>query len=339
MDVLLNGLRAAGEPTRLRLLALLEHAELTVSELTRILGQSQPRVSRHLKLLCEPGLLDRFQEGAWVFYRLADRGAGAELARTLLTLLPHDDLQLARDLQRLESIKQERAAVAGKYFRENAERWDAIRSLYVAESDVEKAMLKAAGDARIESLLDLGTGTGRVLQVFSGRIQYGLGIDLSREMLAVARANLERANIRHCQVRLGDIYNLSVPAASMDVVTIHQVLHFLTDPAAAVAEAARTVRPGGRMLIVDFAPHKLEFLRTRYAHRRLGFADQEVISWCRSAGLTDISVRHLTATGKAATDRLIVSLWSAAQPRKAPSRRHHRSSGRKDDAATFPTAP
>lgn len=339
MDVLLNGLRAAGEHTRLRLLAVLEGAELTVSELTRILGQSQPRVSRHLKLLCEAGLLDRFQEGAWVFYRLADRGAGAELARTLLTLLPQDDSQLARDLQRLESIKQERAAAAAKYFRENAERWDAIRSLYVAESDVEKAMLKAAGDAPIESLLDLGTGTGRVLQVFSGRVQYGLGIDLSREMLAVARANLERANVRHCQVRLGDIYNLSVPAACMDVVTIHQVLHFLADPAAAVAEAARTLRPGGRMLIVDFAPHKLEFLRTRYAHRRLGFADQEVISWCRSAGLVDITVRHLTAAGKAGTDRLTVSLWSATQPRKASSRRHHRSSGRKGDTATIPTAP
>jgi ubiquinone/menaquinone biosynthesis C-methylase UbiE len=339
MDVLLNGLRAAGEHTRLRLLAVLERAELTVSELTRILGQSQPRVSRHLKLLCEAGLLDRFQEGAWVFYRLADRGSGAQLARTLLTLLPQDDLQLARDLQRLESIKQERAAAAAKYFRENAERWDAIRSLYVAESDVEKAMLKAAGEVPIESLLDLGTGTGRVLQVFSDRIQYGLGIDLSREMLAVARANLERANIRHCQVRLGDIYNLSVPAASMDVVTIHQVLHFLADPAAAVAEAARTLSPGGHMLIVDFAPHKLEFLRTRYAHRRLGFADQEVISWCRSAGLVDVTIRHLTATGRTGIDRLTVSLWSATQPRKTSSRRHHRSSGRKDDAATIPTAP
>ncbi len=339
MDGLLNGLRAAGEHTRLRLLAVLESAELTVSELTRVLGQSQPRVSRHLKLLCEAGLLDRFQEGAWVFYRLADRGAGAELARTLLTLLPQDDLQLARDLKRLESIKQERAAAAAKYFRENAGRWDAIRSLYVAESDVEKAMLKAAGDAPIESLLDLGTGTGRVLQVFSGRIQYGLGIDLSREMLAVARANLERANIRHCQVRLGDIYNLSVPAASMDVVTIHQVLHFLADPAAAVAEAARTLRPGGRMLIVDFAPHKLEFLRTRYAHRRLGFADQEVISWCRSAGLVDSSIRHLTAAGRAGADRLTVSLWSAIQPRKASSHRHHRPRRRKDDVTTRPTVP
>ncbi len=338
MDTLLHGLRAAGEHSRLRLLAVLARAELTVSELTRILGQSQPRVSRHLKLLCDAGLLERSQEGAWVFYRLADRGVAAELARKLLTLLPQDDSQLARDFQRLESIKGERAEAAAKYFRENAKRWDLIRSLYVAESDVEKAMLKAAGHGPIEGLLDLGTGTGRILQVFSDRIQYGLGIDLSREMLAVARANLERANVRHCQVRLGDIYNLSVPMRSMDIVTIHQVLHFLDEPAAAIAEAARTLRPGGRLLIVDFSPHQLEFLRTQYAHRRLGFSDQEVIAWCRSAGLVDTTVRHLTASGKTGSDKLTVSLWSATQPRKALSRRH-RSSGRKDDAAIIQTAP
>lgn len=337
MDSLLNGLRAAGEHSRLRLLAVLARAELTVSELTRILGQSQPRVSRHLRLLCDAGLLERSQEGAWVFYRLADRGAGAELARKLLTLLPQGDSQLTRDFQRLETIKGERAEAAAKYFRENAKRWDMIRSLYVAESDVEKAMLKAAGDTPIEGLLDLGTGTGRILQVFSDRIQYGLGIDLSREMLAVARANLERANLRHCQVRLGDIYNLPVPMRSMDIVTIHQVLHFLDEPAAAVAEAARVLRPGGRLLIVDFSPHQLEFLRTQYAHRRLGFSDQEVMAWCRATGLVDATVRHLTASGKRGSDKLTVSLWSATQPRKALSRRH-RSTGRKDDAATTHTA-
>jgi ArsR family transcriptional regulator len=337
MEAILNGLRAAGEHTRLRLLAVLDRAELTVSELTRILGQSQPRVSRHLKVLCEAGLLDRFQEGAWVFYRLADRGNGAQLARALLTLLPQDDAQLLRDRQRLESVKQGHVATAAKYFRENAERWDLIRSLYVAESQVEQAMLQTVGNTSVEAMLDLGTGTGRMLQVFSDRIQYGLGIDLSREMLTVARTNLERANLRHCQVRLGDIYNLSVPAGSVDVVTIHHVLHFLDDPSAAVAEAARTLRPGGRLLIVDFAPHQLEFLRTGYAHRRLGFADQEVIVWCRSVGLVDIAVRHLTASGKPGTDKLTVSLWSATQPRKALSR-HHRSNRRKDDAATIQTA-
>ncbi len=315
METLLNGLRAAGERSRLRLLAALKRSELTVSELTRILGQSQPRVSRHLKLLCDTGLLDRSQEGTWVFYRLADRGQNAQLAQALLDLIPDDDAQMARDLQRLETIKQEHAAAAAEYFREVAAQWDAIRSLYVAESDVERAMLQAAGDAPINELLDLGTGTGRVLQVFAGRIGRGLGIDCSREMLAVARANLEAANLPHCQVRQADIHNLPVPTGSVDVVTIHHVLHFLDDPAAAVVEAARTLRPGGRLLIVDFAPHQLEFLRTQYAHRRLGFVDEEVIRWCKSTGLVDVGVRHLTTSRQQANNALTVSLWAGVQPR------------------------
>jgi ArsR family transcriptional regulator len=318
MEILLNALRAAGEQTRLRLLAVLARNELTVSELTQILRQSQPRISRHLKLLCEARLLERFQEGTWAFYRLADRGPAAELAQTLIQLLPEDDPDLARDLRRLEAVRAGRAETAARYFRENATHWDRIRSLYIEETTVEDEMLSAVGDAPIEELLDLGTGTGRILQVFGQRIERGLGIDLSREMLSVARANLESMNLRHCQVRLGDIYNLTLPAGSIDVVTIHHVLHFLDDPGAAISEAAYALRPGGRLLIVDFAPHELEFLRTEYAHRRLGFSDQEVIAWCKAAGLVDATVRHLTPAGQ--SDRsLTVSLWSSTQNADAPS--------------------
>ncbi|MFQ5935704.1 MAG: ArsR/SmtB family transcription factor [Acidiferrobacterales bacterium] len=320
MEALLNGLRAAGEHTRLRLLAILARAELTVSELTRILAQSQPRVSRHLKLLCDGGLLERSQEGAWVFYRLADNGTGAQLARALLDLLPANDAQLTHDLQRLETIKAEHSAAAAKYFRENAARWDSIRSLYVAETDVEHAMLAALGDNPIDELLDLGTGTGRILQVFANRIRRGIGIDRSREMLAIARANLEGANLHHCQVRHGDIYNMSVPDGSIDAVTIHHVLHFLDEPAAAVTAAARTLKPGGRLLIVDFAPHQLEFLRAEYAHRRLGFTDDEVVKWCLGAGLMDVHVQHLSAAGRSGTDTLTVSLWASTRNKRAPSR-------------------
>jgi len=320
METLLHGLRAAGETTRLRLLALLARNELTVSELTWILGQSQPRVSRHLKLLADARLVSRFQEGSWVFYRLADQGPGAGLARALVRMLPEDDADLARDFERLEAIKQAHARAASAYFRDVAERWDRVRSLYVAESDVERAMLEAAGDDPVDSLLDLGTGTGRILQVFGERVTRGLGIDSSREMLAVARANLEKRGLAHCQVRHGDILHLNVPAGAMDVVTIHHVLHYLDDPAAAVAEAARTLRPGGRLLIVDFAPHSLEFLRKDYAHRRLGFADDEVAGWCRDAGLESTSVRHLTAGGGDAK-KLTVSLWCSVQRADAPA--HH----------------
>ena len=205
MDALLAGLRAAAEPTRLRLLALCAHAELTVTELTQILGQSQPRVSRHLKLLSEAGLIDRFREGAWAYYRLAAGGQGAALARTLVDLVPAHDPQLGRDLERLESIKAARARAAADYFRANAERWDEIRSLYVPESEVEQALARLLGERQIVDFLDIGTGTGRILEVFAPRVQRGLGIDLSHDMLRVARARLEQAGVRHCQVRHGDM--------------------------------------------------------------------------------------------------------------------------------------
>jgi len=319
MDTLLTALRAAGEPTRLRLLALLAGNELTVSELTWILGQSQPRVSRHLKLLSDARLVERIQEGAWAFYRLADRGPATAILAALVSLLPVDNAELERDRQRLETVQRDRSAAASAYFRGIAKSWDRIRGLYVAEAEVEQAMLAAAGDKPIGSLLDLGTGTGRVLQVFADRIERGLGIDASREMLAVARANLTKQNLCHCQVRQGDIYNLAVPSGSMDVVTIHHVLHFLDNPSAAIARAAQALRPRGKLLIVDFAPHSLEILRTEYAHRRLGFEDAEVTAWCRAAGLEDVRVEHLTVTGASDAETLTVSLWSAVQRADAPS--------------------
>ena len=319
METLLNGLRAAGEHTRLRLLALLSRNELTVSELTWILGQSQPRVSRHLKLLSEARLVERIQEGSWAFYRLADSGPGTEILAALVALLPRDDPDLSRDYQRLESVKQNRAVAASAYFRDIAKSWDRIRDLYVAEADVEQAMLSAAGQGPIGTLLDLGTGTGRVLQVFGERVGRGLGIDASREMLSVARANLAKQNLSHCQVRHGDIYNLSVPTGSVDVVTIHHVLHFLDDPATAIAEAAEALRPAGKLLIVDFAKHSLELLRSDYAHRRLGFDDAEVTDWCLAAGLEDVRVKHLTVSGPRDAERLTVSLWTGVQRADAPT--------------------
>lgn len=313
MEPLLTALKAAAEPTRLRLLAILARGELTVSELTRVLRQSQPRVSRHLKLLCDAGLLERFSEGAWAFYRLADHGEGATFARTLLDLLPHSDADLARDLARLDEIRGERAKRAAEYFRENAAQWDRIRSFYVGEAAVEKAMLDAAGTQPHDTLVDLGTGTGRMLEVFAPRVRSGIGIDQSREMLNVARANLDARGITHCHVRRGDVHHVPLPDACADVVTVHHVLHFLDDPAAVIREAARLLRPRGRMLIVDFAPHELEFLRTEFEHRRLGFPDAEVSRWCRAAGLERVRARHLEAS-REGRETLTVTLWTAARP-------------------------
>lgn len=315
-DALLAALRAAAEPTRLRILSLLSRAELTVTELTRILEQSQPRVSRHLKLMCDAGLLRRTQEGSWAFYRLAEQGPGGRTARALMDLVESQHAQPDRDLERLELIKAEHVEDAAGYFRENAAKWDVIRNLYLASDEVEQALLDALGDG-VRDLLDMGTGTGQVLRLLGRRVSRGLGIDASREMLAVARANLESANLFHCQVRHGDILALPLADACMDVVTVHHVLHFLDEPGLAVLEAARVLRPGGRALIVDFAPHDREVLRTEHAHRRLGFEDSEVFHWCRASGLGQVQMHRFEDAARVGDHPLTVCLWTAVKEEPA----------------------
>ena len=285
MEHLLVALRAAGEPTRLRLLALCAHMDLTVSQLTQILGQSQPRVSRHLKLLLEAGLLERLREGSWSFYRMAVRGAGSQIARTLVDAIPADDPTVNLDLERLQTIRRAREKLAAEYFQQNAADWDEIRSLYVEEGEVEGRLLELLAEREVEDLLDIGTGTGRMLEILGSRARRAVGVDLSHEMLTVARSNLERAELRNCLVRQGDMYRLPVENASFDAVTVHQVLHYAEDPAAVIAEAARVLRPEGRLFVVDFAKHELDDLRDEHAHRWLGFRDDEVSGWCRKAGL------------------------------------------------------
>ena len=317
MDHLLAALRAVAEPTRLRLLVLCARGELTVSELTQILGQSQPRVSRHLKLLCEAGLLDRFREGSWVFYRLSQSSPASALARHLVEACGESDPTIALDLQRLVATKQQRADLASAYFRENAPRWHRIRSLYVDEREVEAALIEMIAAADPRDLLDIGTGTGRMLEILAPRVEQALGIDQSREMLSVARVNLERAGLANGRVRRDDMYQLALPDGSFDAVVIHQVLHYADRPAAAIAEAARVLRPHGILVIVDFAPHSLEFLRQEHAHRRLGFGDGEIAEWCRAAGLHPAPPRLLPG------DPLTVAIWSArrsAAVRPQPSR-------------------
>ena len=317
MERLVNMLRAAGDATRLRLLLLLLRAELTVSELTQIIGQSQPRVSRHLKLLCEAGLLERFKEGAWVFYRGADRGDAARLAQVLSGIA--DDAHaalLADDARRLDQVRGARAETAAAYFKANAPQWERIRSLHVPDQDVEKAIVGLLGKDRLADVLDAGTGTGRMLELLSPHIARGLGIDVSPEMLSIARERLERAGATNCQVRRGDVYRLPFADGSshsgFDAVLFHQVLHYLDDPQAALREAIRAAKPGGRILIADFAPHELEFLRAEHAHRRLGFSDREVQSWFKSAGLKPLAAESLAP--RSGAEALTVMVWLAETP-------------------------
>jgi len=307
-------LRATAEPTRLRLLMLIAEAELTVSDLMAILRQSQPRLSRHLRLLAEAGFVERHREGSWAFFRLGERGSAADIARILIARLDPGDPVIARDRDRLAAVRAARAAAAQNYFRRHAAEWDSIRKLHVADAAVEQAIGAVLGAEPIRSLLDLGTGTGRMLELFGHDIERGLGLDQSLDMLALARARIDRAGLKNCSVRHGDIYDLALPRESFDVVIIHQVLHFLDDGARAIREAARVLRPGGRLLIIDFAPHDLEFLRDEHAHRRLGFAAETVTQWLEAAGL-DLVRQETLAPGP--EGRIAVSLWLGRDPRIA----------------------
>ena len=287
LNSLLNVLKAAGEETRIRILALFKGGELTVTELATIMRQSQPRISRHLRLLCEAGLLERHREGTWIFYRLADLGEQADLVNSIMNYIPYQDQILQHDQKRLEEVKKTRDLKAASYFQENAANWDKIRSLYVPERQVEDYLLEITNNLEIETLLDVGTGTGRMLKLFSPHTKQGIGIDLSHEMLGVARSHLENNAITNMQIRHGDMYDLALMDGSMDLVLFHQVLHFADDPLAAIRETARILRPDGIVIVIDFLPHKNEKLREEHAHRRLGFSEEEINEWCR---ITDLKI-------------------------------------------------
>ena len=298
------------DPTRLRIVALLRAMELSVGEIAQVLGQSQPRVSRHVKILIDAGLAERRKEGSWVFVSLGERARVEPLFQLLdrWTELDGENPWVAADAARLAAVRADRAAAAERYFASHAEQWDALRSLHVAESEVEAAIARALGEAPLGQLIDIGTGTGRMIELFGPGADHALGIDRSPEMLRLARVKLAEAGLARAELRQGDMYALPLPSASADTVIIHQVLHYAQTPAAAVAEAARLLTPGGRLLIADFAPHEREELRSRDAHARLGFADEAVLSYLEAAGLEGKVVEHLEG------GELTVTIWLGTQP-------------------------
>jgi len=311
---LLGALGAAGEETRLRLVTLLSEAELTVTELVAILGQSQPRISRHLKLLVEAGLVVRHREGSWAFFLVAPASAAGDIARLIAAWLDPQDPVVLSDRIRLAEVRRARDAQAARYFAAQAPNWDRIRALHVPEERVETALREVVGATPIHALLDLGTGTGRMLELLAPLAERAVGIDQSPAMLAVARARLERAGLRNAQLRQGDIYAVPVERNGYDLVVLHQVLHYLDDPARALREAGRVLRPGGRLLVVDFAPHTEEALRESHAHRRLGFGHDEIAAYLDEASLDLVDHRDLPPlVGEGG--KLTVSLWLARDRR------------------------
>jgi len=301
---------ALADPTRLRILMLLRAMELSVGEIAQVLGQSQPRVSRHVRILIEAGLAERRKEGSWVFVGLGARGRIEPLFHLLERWgeIDGENPWIAADAARLAAVRADRAAAAERYFAGHAEHWDALRSLHVAESEVEAAISRALGDAPLGRLIDVGTGTGRMLALFAAASDHAIGIDRSPEMLRLARVKLAEAGLDSAELRQGDMYALPLPSGSADTIVIHQVLHYAQNPAAAVAEAARLLGPGGRLLIADFAAHEREELRSRDAHLRLGFADESMLRYLADAGLEGEVVEHLEG------GELTVTIWLGVQP-------------------------
>lgn len=284
-----------------------------MGELAQVLGQSQPRVSRHLKILADAGVLERRKEGSWVFLTLAD----AERVEPLFALVdawadPATQALFASDAERTGAIRADRAQAASRHFAGIAEVWDQIRSLHVAESEVERAIERAFGRRPLGRLVDVGTGTGRMIELFGPRASHAVGIDRSSEMLRLARVKLEATGVPS-SLRQGDMYALPLADRSADSIIIHQVLHYAHSPAAAIVEAARVLAPGGTLLVVDFAAHDREELRLTDAHIRLGFEDEVMAAWFSSAGLEVDQIEHLEG------GELTVTLWrgvKAAVPQR-----------------------
>jgi ArsR family transcriptional regulator len=302
--------RSLADPTRLRILALLRAMELSVGELAQVLGQSQPRVSRHVRILIDAGLAERRKEGSWVFLSLAGPARVQPLFEALDRWAELDgaDPWFAADAARLAAVRADRAAAAERYFAAHAKDWDEIRSLHIGESEVEAAIARALADRPVGRLVDVGTGTGRMLALFASGAAHALGVDRSPEMLRLARVKLAEAGLSAAELRQGDMYALPLASSCADTIILHQVLHYAHQPAAAVAEASRLLAPGGRLLIVDFAPHDREELRDRDAHARLGFADDTVIAYLEAAGLDARVVDRLEG------GELTVTIWAGGRP-------------------------
>ena len=296
-------LQALADPTRLRILSLLRRMELSVGELAQLLQQSQPRVSRHVRILTDAGAVERRKEGSWVFLTIA----GEERTAPMFALIDawtdqttSDEFE--EDASKLAAVRAERAEAATRYFASHADVWDQIRSLHVAESEVEQAIGRALDGESLGRLVDVGTGTGRMIELFGRDAGHSIGIDRSSEMLRLARTKLDAAGIPS-SLRQGDMYALPLDDGSADTIIIHQVLHYAHSPAEAVAEAARVLAPGGRLLVVDFAAHDREDLRERDAHIRLGFDDESMAAWFNNGGLTVDHIEHLEG------GELTVTLW------------------------------
>ncbi len=315
MDHILNIFRALADPTRLRIVLLLQKMELAVGELAQILNQSQPRISRHIKILDEAGLAERRKEGSWVFLKPGPASELEVLGRIFRSDKVAKSEQALQDQAQLSLVRKARAEMAERYFSAHAEEWDAIRSLHLPEAEVERAMLALLRDAQLGKMLDIGTGTGRMVELFGPLAQSVIALDKSPEMLRLARAKLLESQagnrsdlVQKTELKQGDFNQLPVANGAVDSVILHQVLHYAQHPEAVLVEVSRVLKCNGLVLITDFAAHDREDLRTEHAHARLGFSDDSMKRWFTAAKLDLVQTRTLDG------GELTVKIWVARKP-------------------------
>jgi ArsR family transcriptional regulator len=307
--------QALADPTRLRILALLRSMELSVGELAQLLGQSQPRVSRHVRILSDSGLVGRRKEGSWVYLQLAEPGRTESLFDLASEVDQDADRIFAADAARLDTVRADRAEAARRYFESHAATWENVRSLHIDDAEIERAIAALLAERPLGALLDIGTGTGRMLELFAPRAQSAIGIDRSSEMLRLARVKLDEAGISGASLRQGDMYALPLGDCSADSIILHQVLHYAQQPGSAIIEAARVLASGGQLLVIDFAQHDRSELKEQDAHLRLGFADDAMRGWFSSAGLNLDRIERLSGGA------LTVILWRGVKAGSAKSER------------------
>lgn len=302
--------KGLADDTRLRIMLLLQAMELSVGELAAVLAQSQPRVSRHLKILDAAGLIERRKEGSWVFLRPALPRLASPAAKHLDAFLRrHEALgnalvqQHTKDCTRLHAIIADREQRAANFFAEHADHWDAIRSLHIPETKVEGALEELIGDEHLGRFLDIGTGTGRMIELFFNRAKHCIGLDRSPEMLRLARAKLQHFAASNVELVLADFNALPSFNDGFQTIMLHQVLHYAQNPQTVIDEAAKVAAAGAQIVIVDFAAHSLDELRERHAHARLGFSDEQMLTMLAKAGFSQFKTLSLSG------GTLTVKIW------------------------------
>ncbi|MFP4039119.1 MAG: metalloregulator ArsR/SmtB family transcription factor [Desulfosudaceae bacterium] len=280
--------KALSDETRLRLLNLLLHHELKVGEMVAVLEMGQSRISRHLKILVEAGLLNTIREGTWGLYLVADSGPGHDLVESIRYLFEDNDLMQA-DLVRAAGVIKERRLSTQRFFNTIADRWGLLKQEILGDFDLNRVILKEVG--RHSVAVDLGCGTGDLLEVMFAHAGKVIGVDSSPGMLDQARKRFNNHDNR-VEIRLGELEHLPLSDQEASLAITSLVLQYLDEPEAAIAEVSRVVRPGGCFLIADLERHQQAVLREKYGARWLGFDTEKIKQWLLNQGFDLTSVER-----------------------------------------------